>query len=225
MGTANVGARAAPENMRWEFRNAKEFERSSHEWDAINDAASGVPALTAVFVALLLKEFGTGRELLAVGYRGGTVHAMAVLHCKYGVFWETFQPAQAPLGAWIHRPPHTLESLVPGLLRDLPGFALAIAISRLDPELVRRPEDCGTVTTLDCIRASRVTLSGSFDEYWVTSRDLSFSLTTTLGAIGEGDAARLYELTQQALVPYTSGDGSLTIPGLTRNVLALKSSY
>jgi SAM-dependent methyltransferase len=63
----------------------------------------------------------------------------------------------------------------------------------------------------------------SFDEYWVTSRDLSFSLMTTLGTIGEHNAVRLYELTQQALAPYTGDDGSLTIPGLTRNVLARKS--
>ncbi len=62
----------------------------------------------------------------------------------------------------------------------------------------------------------------SFDEYWATSRDLSFSHTTTLGAISEGDATRLHELTQQALAPYTGDGGSLAIPGLTRNVLARK---
>lgn len=64
----------------------------------------------------------------------------------------------------------------------------------------------------------------SFDEYWGTSRDLSFSLTTTLGTIGEDNAVRLHELTQQALAPYTGDDGSLTIPGLTRNVLASKAA-
>jgi len=166
MGITDVGAQVALANMRWEFHSAKEFERFSHEWDEISLEASSTIVLDAVFVALLLKEFGTGRELLAIGYRGDSAQAMTVLQRKYGAFWETFQPAQAPLGAWIHRPPHTLESLVPGLLNCLPGFALAIGITQQDPDLIGRPEDLGTVTTLDSIRASRVTLSGSFDAYW-----------------------------------------------------------
>jgi len=57
----------------------------------------------------------------------------------------------------------------------------------------------------------------------VTSRDLSSSLKTTLLTLAEPDAERLHELTEQALAPYTGDDGSLTIPGLTRNVLARKS--
>ncbi len=63
----------------------------------------------------------------------------------------------------------------------------------------------------------------SFDEYWDTSRDLSSSLKTTLLTLAEPDTERLRELTEQALAPYTGDDGSLTIPGLTRNVLARKS--
>lgn len=63
---------------------------------------------------------------------------------------------------------------------------------------------------------------GSFSEYWATSRDLSFTLTTTLLALGPDDTARLSELAEKALAPYTGSDGSLTFPGLTRNVLARK---
>jgi SAM-dependent methyltransferase len=62
----------------------------------------------------------------------------------------------------------------------------------------------------------------SFDEYWETSRDLSFSLATTLLTLDEQDAGRLRGLTEQALAPFTEAGGTLTIPGLTRNVLARK---
>ena len=64
----------------------------------------------------------------------------------------------------------------------------------------------------------------SFDEYWETSRDLSFSLATTLLTLGKPDAERLRELTEQALGSFTAADGTLTIPGLTRNVLARKAA-
>jgi SAM-dependent methyltransferase len=63
-----------------------------------------------------------------------------------------------------------------------------------------------------------------FGEYWDTSRDLSFNLATTLEALEERDAARLRELTEQALAPWTAADGTLTIRGLTRNVLARKAA-
>jgi SAM-dependent methyltransferase len=64
---------------------------------------------------------------------------------------------------------------------------------------------------------------GSFDEYWETSRDLSFNLATTLATIDAQDAARLHEATRLAFAPYTLADGSLEIQGLTRNVLARKA--
>jgi SAM-dependent methyltransferase len=63
----------------------------------------------------------------------------------------------------------------------------------------------------------------SFDQYWDTSRDLSFSLATTLLTLDQDDAGRLRELTERALAPFTGADGTLTIPGLTRNVLARKT--
>ena len=153
-------------NIRWKICSAKEFDRFSNVWDELNQATSGSPALTAEFITALLKEFSTSRELLAVGYRGETAQAITVLRRKYIGFWETFQPAQAPLGAWIHRPPYTLASLVPGLLRALPGFAVALGITQQDPELVRRPDNSETSETLDYIETARVTISGSFDEYW-----------------------------------------------------------
>ena len=64
----------------------------------------------------------------------------------------------------------------------------------------------------------------SFDDYWATSSDLSSNLKATLLTLSEEDAGRLRETTQQALEPFTGGDGTLTMPGLTRNVLACKSA-
>jgi SAM-dependent methyltransferase len=64
----------------------------------------------------------------------------------------------------------------------------------------------------------------SFDEYWATTRDLSFSLKATLTALEPQNAAQLRELAELALEPYTEDDGALAIPGLTRNVLARKPS-
>ena len=62
-----------------------------------------------------------------------------------------------------------------------------------------------------------------FEEYWDTSRDLSFSLGTTLMRLDPSEIARLSEAAREALRPYTGEGGALVFPGLTRNVLAQKT--
>ncbi len=62
----------------------------------------------------------------------------------------------------------------------------------------------------------------TFEKYWDTSRDLSFSLGTALQTLGPSDIARLSEAAREALRPYTREAGALVFPGLTRNVSALK---
>jgi CelD/BcsL family acetyltransferase involved in cellulose biosynthesis len=161
-----ISAAPALANIRWEFHSAKEFDRYYDLWNELNQATGGLPVLTAEFIAPLLKEFGTGRELLAIGYGSYAAQVITVLYRKNIGFWETFQPAQAPLGAWVYRPPHTLASLVPGLLSSLPGFAAAVGVTQQDPDLVRRPEAGKANETLDYIETARVTISGPFDDYW-----------------------------------------------------------
>jgi CelD/BcsL family acetyltransferase involved in cellulose biosynthesis len=165
MDVPDTAVKSPLEDLRWEFRKAREFGRFCKIWDEIHNAASGLPLMRASFVAALLKEFGTDRELIAIGYRGNTANAMTLLVRSY-TGYTTFQPSQAPLGVWIHRPQNSLEMLVPSLLRKLPGFALEVAVTQQDPDQVRRPVDGGAIETLDYIQTARVTITTTFDEYW-----------------------------------------------------------
>src|SRR5437868_525314 len=100
------GTRVASE-IRWVFHVAKDFSKHSVVWDEINQSTHRSPVLTSAFMTILLRDFGTDRKLLAIGYKGETVQAIGVIHRKRSGVWKTFQPAQAPLGAWLHRPTHT----------------------------------------------------------------------------------------------------------------------
>ena len=86
---------------------------------------------------------------------------MAVLQRETRVGWSTFQPSQAPLGAWIQMQDANTEDLATSLVRALPGFTLALGISQVDPELVMRPTDTPTLQTVDYIQTSRVTVRGA----------------------------------------------------------------
>jgi len=92
---------------------------------------------------------------------------MAVLEPQGFARWQTFQPSQAPLGAWVSDAAHApSEELLRALIRKLPGLALACGVSQIDPDFVARPEPTARLHTLDYIQTSRITIQGTFDAYW-----------------------------------------------------------
>jgi CelD/BcsL family acetyltransferase involved in cellulose biosynthesis len=149
----------------WELHSISEFKEQNQAWDRLNQKGPRSPLLTAIFVEPLLKEFGTGDEILAVCGRPDPV-AMAILQREAQIGWQTFQPSQAPLGAWMQMPEADTEELALSLIKALPRFGLALGITQLDPELVTRPADSAALQTVDYIQTSRVSIRGSFEEYW-----------------------------------------------------------
>ena len=152
--------------MRWLLHPASEFDRFVKIWDETNAACQGLPFLRADSVRPLLREFGSGRELIAIGTDDARKSAMGLLAPKGRGLWETFQPSQLPLGAWLVTPGLELEPVLAALLMKLPGFALAIGITQQDPILLPRPTDTPRLQTLDYIQTAWVEVTGSFEDYW-----------------------------------------------------------
>ncbi|MDB5791306.1 MAG: hypothetical protein JWQ80_1330 [Massilia sp.] len=118
------------------------------------------------FVAPLVDEFGRGDELVACLQDGSSMRAMAIVRPSRRGAWTTFQPAQAPVGLWLQAPGEDSAQLARSLMKALPGFPLMLALTQMDPMLMPRPSDGPCTRTLDYIDTARVTLKGSFDEYW-----------------------------------------------------------
>src|ERR1700674_1194711 len=104
----------------WKLHSIAEFREQREKWERLNHRGPQSPVLTAMFVAPLLKEFGTGGEILAVCGQQDLV-AAAILQRRTQVGWETFQPSQAPLGAWLQIPEVDTEKLALSLIKTLPG--------------------------------------------------------------------------------------------------------
>ena len=151
--------------MSWTLYPAARFADFAPEWGGLASAAGMPPALAPEFVAPLLETFDDPRALLACCREHGAVVAMGVV-APAGRGWSTLQPAQAPLGLWLQGPGQDTAALLRGLLRALPGWPLVLGLTQLDPDLVARPADAGSVRTLDYIDTARITLQGSFDDYW-----------------------------------------------------------
>ena len=152
--------------MTWTLHPATSLERFADAWDSVNDARGGVPFLRAGFICQLLKEFASGDELLAAYRDGSAPAAFAVLAPKGLGVWQTYQPSQLPLGAWIARPGFDLGRRLAELLRALPGIGTIIGFSQQDPFLEDRPTDDGHWQTLDYIETPWIEVSGSFETYW-----------------------------------------------------------
>jgi len=150
----------------WTFLPVREFAAHQDKWQEINLAGPASPLLSPAFLLPLIDEFADGRELLAVCGKPHAPDAMAIL-CKGPVGgWDTFQPSQSPIGAWLQRPELPIQPLVESLLAALPGFALAVGITQQDPDLLSRPADGKCMSTLDYIQTARITVEGSFEQYW-----------------------------------------------------------
>ena len=154
--------------MTWTLYPARQFAAHATRWQALNAATANSPLLEPEFVLPLLTEFASDKELLACYERAGELLAIAVLSPRRRGVWETFQPSQAPIGLWLQRPDVALEPLLDQLLRKLPGFPLVLSVIQRDPALSTRPQDGASVQTLDYVDTSKITLQGTFEEYWAT---------------------------------------------------------
>lgn len=150
----------------WELRPIAALAGVARQWDAFNARLGDLPFLRSQFLIPLLDEFGSRAERLAVCGGLEDPAAMAIISRQGFGKWETFQPSQLPLGAWLTRPEADFERLVAGLARRLPPLVLAVGVTQLDPLFVPRPKENGRVRTLDYIPTAWVEVRGSFEDYW-----------------------------------------------------------
>lgn len=152
--------------MSWKLHSISEFEDYQDNWQQLNLATSASPLLSLEFVLPLLQVFRNGKEILACYKEKNELQAMAIIRPKNKWEWNTFQPSQAPLGMWIQKSDADLSYLVSSLVRQLDKYPLILGITQQDPDLIPRLENDNKLRTLDYIKTAKVSLQGSFEDYW-----------------------------------------------------------
>jgi hypothetical protein len=120
-------------------------------WDALNAACSGLSFLSTYVMTAALKELGRGQERLLVGHDAQGPAAMLILRRRRYFEWDTFQPAQIPLGAWVARKDLSLLEIARDCQRNLPGPCLILGITQIDPLLAARQAETGDSLSTDYI--------------------------------------------------------------------------
>jgi len=152
--------------MNWEIRPLDQFVHLRDDWRRLNQQAHDSPVLDPDFIEPLLKHFGDGQQRVAVCRSRDQITALAIVHSAGRGSWQTFQPSQAPIGLWVSDPILPLAALLPPLLRQSSPWGLVFAITQQDPDIVPRPAPEGSLRTLDYIQTARITVDGTFDDYW-----------------------------------------------------------
>lgn len=152
--------------MSWQLIPASRFGEYAERWNELNRRTTDTPFFDSAFIQPLLREFGTGRELLALHSADGRLTAASLLMRVGRGMWQTFQPSQLPLGPWLCDSGSDVSSLSRALVQRLPAFALGVGLTQLDPRLLPRPAEGVSMTTLDYVSTSHVDVGGDFDTYW-----------------------------------------------------------
>ncbi len=152
--------------MSWQLLSVESFNQYRREWDNLNLSSARSPVLETRFIKPLLNEFGTGAEYLAIFGAKNDPDAIVLLQYGRRGYWETFQPSQAPLGAFMRKKGTDICTLLASLVRVLPGYALGIGITQQDPDIEPRPNKNKNTSTLDYIQTARITIDSNFDQYW-----------------------------------------------------------
>jgi len=159
--------------------------------------------LDSAFIGAALTTFGKGNELFAICGPASSPTAVAILKRVGLAAWETFQPSQLPLSAWMHSARTNYSDLLAALIQVLPGTALMVGITQKDPDLQPRPQESPNLKVLDYIQTARLDVNRPFSEFWLArDKKVRYEIQRRLKRLAEsGLTPRIEVLTDPSDVP------------------------
>jgi CelD/BcsL family acetyltransferase involved in cellulose biosynthesis len=188
-----------PGRLRWEIAPIRVLPDLEAQWRQLHHAAWPTPVLAFEFVAACVNAFARGSECIVCGYCGERLIALSVLQRDSSLRWSTFQPSQAPLGAWLHDPAFEIGELAQSLMRALPGLVLIVGVTQQDPLRSPRPPESARLSTLDYVHTGAVLVDRPFEIYWgQRDKELRRKLKRRLARLNEQGLAPRLELVRDA---------------------------
>lgn len=135
-------------------------------WNSLNAQRLNVPILCAEALTQALAVFGKGTEYLLIAEYQGVVVAMMVLVPNGLGRWQTFQPSQLPLGAWVAVPGIGLTDLCASAMQRGLRLCLVLSVTQVDPLQATRAVDNAHTRHTEYIDTAWIDIEGDFDTYW-----------------------------------------------------------
>ena len=154
--------------MSWVFRNARDaFDQYREQWDEFNKRCGNHILLDSEFVSALIRHFASDQTLLGIS-NDDSKPGMAIVDPVRPGFWQTFQPAQGPLGLILLGSKNETENQIARLMRSLPGYCVGLSVTQQDPDFTvfRNIKPSRAVESCDYAATSRIVLTGTFMDFW-----------------------------------------------------------
>lgn len=135
-------------------------------WDGLVRSRPGTPFLQSSFLLPCVEFYADGQERICLLQQEGRLRAAVIVSQRRMGTWQTFQPAQLPLGAAISDGSVDWAVACATLAPKLPGLVLALGLSQLDSRIDTRPGDAPRFRTQDYIRTAWVDVDSDFESYW-----------------------------------------------------------
>lgn len=152
--------------MTWTVHPIAKLAEFSSQWDTLARSRPGTPFLESSFLQPAVDMFGNSKLQLCLKHASGQLCAAAIMQPGTRGMWQTFQPSQLPLGAWISDASVDVVSGCSELMRKLPGLTLGLGITQIDSRMHARPDDGSKVRAQDYIQTAWVDIDSSFETYW-----------------------------------------------------------
>lgn len=165
--------------MDWIFGRADEtFGLHRDRWDELNGVQGNHILLDSRFVGPLIRHFASKETLLGITKDPRSPAMVLVTKNRMGL-WQTFQPAQAPLGLILLAKGGDVAAQAQSLMQSLPGYALSFSVLQQDPDCTcfNNIHESQRTEVLEYIKTPRLSLQGSFENYWQSrSKNLTHNL-------------------------------------------------
>ena len=153
--------------MSWVFRNARESFDQHREQRQNQKSCGNHVLLDSEFVGALVRYFASDQTLLGIS-DDNRKPAMALVDRLRPGLWQTFQPAQGPLGLILFSSRSDTQNQIARLMRSLPGYCVGFSVTQQDPDFTvfTNLNSSRTVENSDHAATSRIVLTGTFGEFW-----------------------------------------------------------
>ena len=183
----------------WTVVSKSEFEALAPQWDALHATTRGVPFLQSAFMRPALEILGDGTECVAICGSRAQPAAMGIFVPDGHGRWRTFQPSQLPIGAFLTQADIDLDRSLGELIDALSSTTILLAITQQDPDILRRPSASATIETVDYIETARVSVVGSFADYWAArGKNLRHNVKRQRAKLDEANTPGKLEVVEEA---------------------------
>lgn len=156
----------APPTRAWRSLEIASNPNALADWEQLYAEIGTTPLLHPDFMRASLNAFARPTTKFVSCTEGDKLIACGIIEAVGPLRLTTFQPSQAPLGAWLQRGNTSLLALLRSLVATQPPWIVSFSITQQDPYLLACPPQSPALRVADYIDTARISIATSWDDYW-----------------------------------------------------------